>query len=348
MIKKIAVFNHKGGVSKTTTVFNLGWSLAKKGKKVLLVDADSQCNLTLFVLGHQAYLDFYEHNNTNNINDALSPAYKSQPKLIQPVECLSLPKNENLFLLPGHLNFSENEVQLGISLQLSNAFSSMKNLPGAFNYLITETAKQHDAEYILIDMNPSLSSMNQDIILSCNFFLVPTNPDIFSVMAIQSLARILPIWEKWAKSARTLFTDATYPLPTDTPKFLGYTINDFNLSGGKPQQTFKAIMQKISDEVINTFVPALEKEGMLMEKQKYIEAYETMKHKSISCGINYCDPYCMAEISNFNKLIALSNQQSIPVFELKEDLLLDGQKGTLKWFRFLYGAIADRIIMQVS
>jgi chromosome partitioning protein len=40
MTKTICLFNHKGGVSKTTTTFNLGWALARLGKKVLLVDLD--------------------------------------------------------------------------------------------------------------------------------------------------------------------------------------------------------------------------------------------------------------------------------------------------------------------
>ncbi len=40
MAKQIALFNHKGGVSKTTSTFNLGWMLAKKGKKVIIVDCD--------------------------------------------------------------------------------------------------------------------------------------------------------------------------------------------------------------------------------------------------------------------------------------------------------------------
>ena len=57
MAHKIAVFNHKGGVSKTTTVFHLGWMLTNLGKRVLLVDADSQYNLTKIIVGD--YEDFY-------------------------------------------------------------------------------------------------------------------------------------------------------------------------------------------------------------------------------------------------------------------------------------------------
>ena len=65
MVKSICMFNHKGGVSKTTTTFNLGWSMASKGKKVLMVDLDAQCNLSGLVLGFDnlsedtGLIDFY-------------------------------------------------------------------------------------------------------------------------------------------------------------------------------------------------------------------------------------------------------------------------------------------------
>lgn len=49
-MKIISLFNHKGGVSKTTTTFNMGWMLANLGYKVLIVDADPQCNLTALAL----------------------------------------------------------------------------------------------------------------------------------------------------------------------------------------------------------------------------------------------------------------------------------------------------------
>ncbi len=53
MVQKIALFNHKGEVSKTTTTFHLGWTLANKGKRVILVDADPQCNLKGLVLDYK-------------------------------------------------------------------------------------------------------------------------------------------------------------------------------------------------------------------------------------------------------------------------------------------------------
>ena len=71
MVKKISLFNHKGGVSKTTTTFNLGWMLAERGQRVVMVDADPQCNLTGMVLGYQGPTSFYEHDAKRNLKAGL-------------------------------------------------------------------------------------------------------------------------------------------------------------------------------------------------------------------------------------------------------------------------------------
>ena len=82
MAKQISLFNHKGGVSKTTTTFNLGWMLANKGKRVIIADCDPQCNLTGMVLGFKGFEDFksiYESKKVRNIRDGLAPAFESRP-----------------------------------------------------------------------------------------------------------------------------------------------------------------------------------------------------------------------------------------------------------------------------
>lgn len=342
MVKKIAIFNHKGGVSKTTTAFNIGWKLSRKGKKVLLVDADSQCNLSLYAIGSDAFEEFYSASNRNNIKDALEPAFKSKPRLIEPVDCISVPRNENLFLLPGHLDLSESEVQLGLSFQLTESVGALENLPGSFNYLFNKLANKYQIDYIIIDMNPSLSAINQDLLISSDFFLVPASPDIFSYMSIKSLSRILPLWEKWAKRARVLFKDAEYPLPFTTPKFLGYTINDFNLSHGKPTTAFADLMDRISQVVDDELIPNLQAEGMLLDDDKYRAAENLNSKLHNQRPLN---KYCIAEISNFNKLIAISNDKSIPIFELSPSKLQEGQLRTFNWFGLLFNTIADKIIL---
>ncbi len=194
MAYKISFFNHKGGVSKTTTAFNLGWMLASMGSRVLLVDADPQCNLTGMVLGYRGNTleEFYEANPKKNIKDALAPAFESRPRPIEPVECVPVTGQDGLLLIPGHLRLAEYEVTLGIAQELSGSIQTLQNLPGSISHLIDLTADQVGANYVIIDMNPSLGSINENLLMTSDFFIVPTSPDYFSLMAIDSLVSILP------------------------------------------------------------------------------------------------------------------------------------------------------------
>ena len=147
MAKVISLFNHKGGVSKTTTTFNLGWMLARKGKKVLIVDCDPQCNLTGMVLGFEhlekaSAIEGVKNGRANNIiiRDALAPAFESRPTLIQPVNYRTIPGNDRLLLLPGHIGLAEYEVTLGIAQELSGSLVTLRNLPGSLRHVIDVTA----------------------------------------------------------------------------------------------------------------------------------------------------------------------------------------------------------------
>ena len=150
MAKRIALFSHKGGVSKTTTTFNLGWMLADKGHRVIIVDADPQCNLTGMVLGYSGpeELDnFYQNEIGRNFKDGLAPAFESRPEPLKAVNCLPVCGQDNLFLLPGHIEISEYEVTLGIAQELSGSIQTLQNLPGSMTRLLELTADQHDADY---------------------------------------------------------------------------------------------------------------------------------------------------------------------------------------------------------
>jgi cellulose biosynthesis protein BcsQ len=124
MAKIITLFNHKGGVSKTTTAFNLSWMLATLGKRVVMADFDPQCNLTGMVLGYKGVEDLentYQSDPPNNLRDVLSPAFESKPKPLVGAECVNVPGNESLFLLPGHIALAEYETTLGIAQELSGS-----------------------------------------------------------------------------------------------------------------------------------------------------------------------------------------------------------------------------------
>src|SRR5579864_2619358 len=232
MAKTICLFNHKGGVSKTTTAFNLGWMMASKGKRVLLADFDPQCNLTGMVMGFKGVDDLaalYADNPPNNVRDGLAPAFESQPRRIAPVRCAEVSGNENLALLPGHIGLAEYETTLGIAQELSGSLLALRNLPGSIRFLLDATAAKYNADFVLVDMSPSLGPLNQNLLTTSDYFIVPLHPDYFSSMALSSLAKVLPRWKAWADTAYATdaLQSADYPFPKPDISFIGAAIQKY-------------------------------------------------------------------------------------------------------------------------
>lgn len=343
MVQKIALFNHKGGVSKTTTTFNLGWMLASKGKRVILVDSDPQCNLTGMALGEETEDDEARiqeiYNTTSNIKTGLAPAFESQPRAIEAVDCISVQGRDDLFLLPGHVGFAEYEVTLGIAQELGGSIQALKNVPGSINDLLEKTAAKFNADYVLIDMSPSLGSINQNLLMISDFFLVPTNADFFSVMAINSLVKVLPRWYAWAKSASSLqvLKEANYPFPNVNLRFLGTIVQNYRIIRGKETVAFQTWIEKIEKAVSDKLIPTLGQSHMMLPNQLYTNQ---------GIGSNFT----LAKISNFNSLIALSQKHRTPVYALSAQQL--DQKGVVlkanqkkqEEFRQTFSDLADKII----
>ncbi|RKZ39791.1 MAG: hypothetical protein DRQ49_10380 [Gammaproteobacteria bacterium] len=343
MVKRIAMFNHKGGVSKTTTTFHLAWKLAEKGKRVVMVDADPQCNLTGIIIDQDKLESLYK-NKQNNIKDNLTPAFKAQPRLIKPVECIEVKGVDGLFLLPGHIGLAEYEVTLGIAQQLSSSIFTLQNIPGSFSYLLEKTADKYNADYIIIDMNPGLGSINQNLLMTSNYFIIPIAPDYFSIMALKSLISILPQWYKWSQKAgamKTLTEDAEYPFPDDLyPKLLGIVIQRYTMYKGNPARNFQKWIDDIYDVVEKQFIPKLQEIEMTFSSQTY---------KSIDNE----KPYCLSEISDFSTLAAVSQREKTPVFALTDKQLKEAkqtgivgerQQKRLVKFKEIFSKFAERVI----
>ncbi len=298
MAQIISFFNHKGGVGKTTILYHLAWKFALKGKKVLMVDADSQCNLSTLCLGEDEFANHYEKYPNDNIKSGLAPAFEARPKLIEAVRCPKIGNNPNLFLLPGSFEITEYETQLSVAVNFNITFLTMTNLPGSFYKLITECANINKVDYVFIDLNPSLSAINQTLLFSSNYFIIPCGVDYFSKQAVKSLSKILPNWASWYKKAQVHFRDSVYPLPDFTTKFLGYTVNNFNVRSNKPAAAVQNVINELDSEIKSILIPALRQNSILLEKTE--------------------SDYLLAEIKSFNTLQQVSHRVSKPIFSLSE------------------------------
>ncbi|MNV34360.1 CobQ/CobB/MinD/ParA nucleotide binding domain protein [compost metagenome] len=253
------------------------------------------------------FVDYYSNPATreHNIKDGVSSAFEGKPTPIEHINCYQVARNTNLYLLPGHPNLTELEPSLSFAQTAPGAFSTMQNLPGSFNALIEKTSSHYNIDYVLIDLNPGLSAINQNLFSISDLFILPTNPDPFSIMAIKTLSTVLPRWYKAANEWKVAFSNSTYPFPDVNPKFGGIIVQRYNIRNGRPAAPFQNSMAEIFEEVNTIFFPALSNANMVYPPNIYQ-------------GAVIADNYCLGEIPDFQSLQQQSQTHGIPVFALAD------------------------------
>jgi cellulose biosynthesis protein BcsQ len=252
----------------------------------------------------------YTANPPNNVKDGLAPAFESQPKQIVGVECTVVPGNDKLLLLPGHIGLAEYETTLGIAQELSGSLLALRNLPGSLHFLLDVTAEKYQADYILVDMSPSLGPLNQNLLMTSDYFIVPLHPDYFSSMALTSLAKTLPRWKAWATQAYGIdvLQKADYPFPEPKSKFIGAIIQKYRPRGGKASQAFQHWIDQLLNGLREVLMPALEKAGLLnsadFKKRLGSEPWEPI-----------------LDVADFNSLLPRSQELQVPVYALTAEQL---------------------------
>ena len=168
MCRIIAIANQKGGVGKTTTTVNLGIGLVRAGKKVLLVDADSQGSLTAS-LG-------YEEPDELEVTLATALSNVMNEEEID-IEDGILHHAEGIDLIPCNIELS------GLEVSLVNAMRR--------EYILKEYLDEiKDAyDYILIDCMPSLGMITMNALTAADSVLIPVQAAYLPLKGLEQLIK---------------------------------------------------------------------------------------------------------------------------------------------------------------
>ena len=165
--KIVSIINHKGGVGKTSTVVNLAAGLSKLGKHVLVVDLDTQMNLTHSLIG-----DLPE--GVPCISDAMIKNHSSIVNIIQRTSI------ENVDIAPS------GEIMVNLELELHSAIDRERRLKRALG--IPELQKY---EYVLIDNAPHVGLATINSLMASSFYLVPVSAEYLPLVGLKHLIRTI-------------------------------------------------------------------------------------------------------------------------------------------------------------
>ncbi|MBE6149640.1 MAG: ParA family protein [Firmicutes bacterium] len=176
MGKVIALVNQKGGVGKTTTSINLSASLGVLGKKVLLVDLDSQGNSTTGV-------GVSKSNHEKTVYDLLVDRATLEEVIIKT-------EFKNLYIIPASINLAGVDIELMERSRNDRTFNRSSQLK---KYL--DVAKQK-FDYIILDCPPSLGMLTTNALAAANSVIIPVQCEFFALEGITQLLHSILLTQK--------------------------------------------------------------------------------------------------------------------------------------------------------
>lgn len=324
-MKAIAMFNNKGGVGKTTVLCNLAsWLSIHRGKKVLVIDADPQCNTTTYVLDDDEFLKVYYESNYFTLNDIVIPlktrgAYIEKGK----IEIIKS-KGFGIDVIAGSPKLASSEDFLSGDWKDIKA-SEIRGIRS--NMLFFDLLRKcEEYDYVFFDMGPSLGAINRSILLACDYFITPMSSDLFSILALENIGLSLSDWKnKFNSTLENLQPEDRDGLEgmrqECTIRFLGYIYQQYitkTMNGNKRiVNAYESILSQLPDKI-----------------------RENLAVKINSDYTNNVE-YELGSVPNFYSLIPMSQSAHKPVFALTNT---DGVVGAHYQKVKEYGDIINKIV----
>lgn len=164
MAKVITVLNYKGGAGKTTTVANLGTALWLLRKRVLLIDTDVQCNLSLL-------LGFRNNDSNGNLLPTVNEWLTDHPDGFKVYE-----RYPGLYYIPGR-----KDPKINLERELSNEYHGEDILKEHLNDI------KDMFDYILIDCSFLANMINKNALIASDSILIPCETASFSFQGLDQL-----------------------------------------------------------------------------------------------------------------------------------------------------------------
>lgn len=290
----ISIFNNKGGVGKTTFLFHIAHRLADKNHRVLMVDCDSQCNLTAYALDDRAIERAWEERGSS-IYRLIEPVARTIGDIRNraPVKI-----NDRLHILPGDLLLSNFEDRLGDTWNSAKGGSEADlRAQSAIFRAIQNASEKVNAEIILIDLGPNLGALNRAVLGGTDYIIVPISPDLFSIRGTENLGNKLEIWRKEWTQCNKAWSGTGLPLPKGQPKFLGYVMQQHNIRNNNEGMTrgWNIFGDRVKEAVQNNIVKRLLPVDQVVVRHNH--------------------DYNLGKIPNLHSLIPYSMEARIPVYK---------------------------------
>jgi cellulose biosynthesis protein BcsQ len=289
-MKSIAFFNNKGGVGKTTLACNLVSFLNQyKKKRVLLIDADPQCNATQVILSDEECENIYveEDSKKPTLYSYLQPLEFGEPEVKLAITPLLGTSNRfGTDIVPGHPRMSI------VEDRLSDAWHDLQGrdvrgyrISNWCHQLLDQLKDKYDL--VVFDVGPSLGALNRSVILACDYIVTPFGCDIFSLLGIKNISQWIKTWDmqyqRSVADGMTMHSEAfdKFLIIQDTSikhRFLGYSVQQYVSrkfkTGLRPVKSYDEIMKLIPDTVLEAMHPfikeTLPKENLELGRIPYL------------------------------------------------------------------------------